>query len=270
VQIPSVKLGDDDGFGAAHAGMRSCVADLMTLYGAFMKGFNNELATGTTATDGIPLRQVSRLMSAHAIMSSSPQPSRNEASYGFGWARVQLPGRMGQLGINADLMPEGMPVVGRGVEPRLVLFHQGSYAGALAIAILLPDMESAIVVTSNALALTDVLDWVGQMVLEEVLDVPGTERNDFLAASRASVKENLKWCPDIVKALDDARVEGTSSRENLETYAGTYWDRHRIFKIVVTVEEEEGGGGGGMLYWRLQGLDSEKFPLQHYHHDTFT
>jgi hypothetical protein len=91
---------------------------------------------------------------------------------------------MGQIGINPGLMPHGMPVVGKGVPPRLVIFHQGSLPGALSLIMLLPDTESAIVITSNALALDDVPDWVGQMVLEEFLEVPAVERNDYIAAAK--------------------------------------------------------------------------------------
>ncbi|KAH6630928.1 beta-lactamase/transpeptidase-like protein [Chaetomium sp. MPI-SDFR-AT-0129] len=255
--ITCVKVGDD-WLGAPHAGMRTCVKDLMKLYKAFMQAFNHQISTGNTSTEGIPLKQVSQLMSAKIPMD---QPSKNEASYGLGWARVQLPGRMGQIGINPGLMPHGMPIVGKGVPPRLVIFHQGSLPGALALNMLLPDTESAIVITSNALALNDVPDWVGQMVLEEFLEVPASERNDYLAAAKTSVATNLQWYPDLVEELQQARKNGTSARSP-SAYVGTYWDHLHIVKVVVTVE-------GDQLYWALQGLESEKFRLTHYEEDTF-
>nr|ODN96906.1 hypothetical protein L204_03618 [Cryptococcus depauperatus CBS 7855] len=180
--ITPVKCGDD-WFGASSAGMRSCASDLMKLYKAFITCFNDQFATGKTSTNGLPLRHVAHLMSAKVLMDP---PSRNEASYGFGWARVQLPGKMGHIGINPDFMPGGMPIVGKGVTPRLVIFHQGSGPGALSLVVLLPDTESAIIVLSNALALNDVADWVGQLVLEEFLEVPECERNDYITASKAS------------------------------------------------------------------------------------
>lgn len=51
------------------------------------------------------------------------QPSRNELPYAFGWARAQLPNRLGQIGINPGLIPDGMPVVEKGIPPQLILFH---------------------------------------------------------------------------------------------------------------------------------------------------
>ncbi|KAK3293559.1 beta-lactamase/transpeptidase-like protein [Chaetomium fimeti] len=215
--ITCIKLGDD-WLGAPHAGMRSCVWDLMKLYKAFMQAFNHQFSTGETSTEGLPLKQVAELMSAKIPMD---QPSKNEASYGLGWGRVQLPGRMGQIGINPDLMPNGMPIVGKGIAPRLVIFHQGSMPGALSFVALLPDTETAIVISSNALALNDVADWVGQMVLEELLEIPSPQRNDYLAAAKTSAATNLQWYPNLVTQLQKAQKHGTSPRQ-LDAYAGTW------------------------------------------------
>ncbi|KAI9888222.1 MAG: hypothetical protein M1814_000953 [Vezdaea aestivalis] len=258
VPIPCVKAGDD-WFGSSSAGMRSCPSDLMKLYNAFLKSFNDQFVTGNTFTEGSPLKQVTQLMSAKVPMD---QPSMNEASYGLGWGRVQLPGRMGQIGLNPDLMPHGMPTVGKGVPSHLVLYHQGSMPGALAIVILIPKLESFVTVTTNALALNDVPDWVGQLVLEEFLDVPSSERNDYLQAAELSAAENLKWYPTLTKELEELQKNGTSPR-GFDEYVGTYWDDIHVFKIVVTQEN-------GSLYWALQGLDSEKFLLNHYEDDSFT
>ncbi|WVO18185.1 hypothetical protein L204_105889 [Cryptococcus depauperatus] len=131
--------------------------------------------------------------------------------------------------------------------------------GTLSLVVLLADTESAISVLSNAHALNDVSDWVGQLVLEEFLKVPELERNDYISAGKTSAAVNLEWYPNLVKEL---QARNGISRE-LETYAGTYWEPSHIFKIVVTVEK-------GELYWALQGLDSEKFRLTHYEDDVFT
>lgn len=256
--ITCVKAGDD-WFGTPSVGMRSCMLDLFKLYSAFLAAFNDQFENGTTSTEGIPLKQVSELMSAKIPMD---QPSRNEISYALGWGRVQTPGRMGQIGLNPGLMLNGMPVVGKGVSSQLVIFHQGSLPGALAVNILLPQTETAIVVTSNALALNDVPDWVGQLVLEEVLEVPQFERNDYIRAAETSRAENLKWYPDLIELLAKNQTLGTSPR-SLDDYVGTYWDSIHVFKIVVTVRD-------GALHWLLQGLESERFPLTHYENDTFT
>ena len=254
--IESIKAGQD-GFGGPSGGIFTCVQDLLKLYAVFLSSANDQFAKGTTFTDGSPLKQVNHLMSAQIPM---PEPSLGEKSYGFGWARVQLPGPMGDIGCNPPLMPDGMPVVGKGAPSTLVWFHQGSFPGALAAAFLLPGTESAIVVLTNSLALNDTPDWVAQLVLEELLEVP--DRNDYVAAAESSVAENAKWYPTTLKELQKEQTKGTSPRE-LEEYVGTYWDEYRIFKIEVTLEVDT-------LYWAFQGLDSEKFVLDHYEHDVFT
>lgn len=254
--VPCVKTGDK-GFGAASGGIRTCVEDLLKLYGVFLASANDQFAHGSTSTEGSPLKQVSHLMSAKMPMS---QPTRSESSYAFGWARVQLPGRMGNIGCNPGLMPNGMPVVGKGAPSQLVIYHQGSPPGALAAVLLLPNNESAIVVLTNTLALNDTPDWVAQLVLEELLEVP--YRNDYLTAAKMSVAENAKWYSSTVEELTKNRKADTSPK-NLEDYVGTYWDAIHVVKIEISLED-------GTLYWALQAFTSEKFSLDHYQHDTFT
>ncbi|KAJ5827588.1 hypothetical protein N7447_004351 [Penicillium robsamsonii] len=258
VPIPGPKAGQD-WYAGPSGGAWSCVRDLSKLYKTFAASFQDQFTTGKGATEGSPFKQVPHLTSAKIPMD---QPSRNELSYALGWGRAQLPNRLGQIGINPDLMPDGMPLAGKGVPSQLLLFHQGSLPGALALVILLPDTDNIIIVLSNSLALNDVPDWAGQLVLEELLEVPKSERNDYIKAAHSSVAENLKWYPALVGELALARKNGTSPRE-LEVYTGTYRDTIDVFKIVVDLEDNQ-------LYWRLQGLDSEKFPLEHYEDDTFT
>ncbi|KAG6990993.1 hypothetical protein G7Y79_00059g091780 [Physcia stellaris] len=254
--IPCVKAGDD-GFGASSGGIRSCVTDLLRLYGVFLASANDQFANERTSTKDSPLKQVNYLMSAKMPMS---QPTRSETSYAFGWARTQLPGRMGAIGCNPGLMPSGMPIVGKGAPSQLVIYHQGSLPGALAAVVLLPDTESAIVVLTNTLSLNDTPDWVSQLVLEEMLEVP--DKNDYVAAATTSVAQNAKWYSDTREELSKSRKTNTSPKK-LEEYIGTYWDAIHVVKIEVSLEE-------GNLHWALQGLPSEKFSLEHYENDTFT
>ncbi|GES65200.1 D-aminoacylase [Aspergillus terreus] len=224
--ITCIKAGDD-WFSGPSAGMRSCVRDLLKLYSAFLLGFNDQLNSGTTSTEGIPLKQGPQLLTAKIPLD---QPSRNKTSYGLGWVRVQTPGRMSQIGLNQDPVPQ-MLLVGKGVPSQLLIFHQGSLPGVLAANILLPETETAIVVTSNSLALNDVPDWVVQLILKEVIDVPKDQRNDYIHLAEVSRAKSLEWYPRP--------------------------------SIVISLE-------GGKLYWLLQGLETERFSLQHYEHDTFT
>lgn len=256
--IPSPKIGDD-GTGAASGGMRSCAGDLLKLYRAFLISFNDQCSTGLRCTPGSPLKQVPHLMSARIPMFPT---SRYEATYGLGWARVQLPAKIGSIGLNGRLIPEKMPVVGKGAPGQLVIYHQGTLPGALASVLLLPDLDAVILVLSNSLALTDVPDWVSQLVLEELLNVPQSERHDYFSLAKESIRLNLEWYPSVIRGLESQRRESKASRE-LEAFVGTYIDSTGVFKNVVTLEN-------GVLHWAFQGLDSERFELHHYEYNTFT
>lgn len=256
VAINCPKMGDD-WYGAPSGGARSTVKDLIGLYKHYMKGFNAQFNPGKTSTEDSSLKQLTHVMSGKIAID---QPTKHEASYGFGWARVQLPGRLGQIGLNPGLLPEGMPIVGEG-NSSLVLFHQGSLPGSLTYVALLPDIEAAVVVLSNSLALNDVADWVGQLIIEELLDVAKESRNDFVSLAQAAVAENLKWYSSVADELEKGKTSGASPKP-LEEYLGTYWDDLNIFKIEVTLES-------GKLFWLIQGLETEKFPLEHYQGDTF-
>ena len=247
----------DDVFCGPSGGLGTCVKDLLKFCSSFLGAASDQFASGKTSTEGSPLKQVNHLMSAKVPMGD---PTIRETSYGFGWARVQLPGPMGAMGCNPLLMPHDMPVIGKGAPSTLVCYHQCSLPGALAAMNQVPETQSAIVVLSNSSALNDVSDWVGQLVLEELLRA--SERNDYIKAAESSVAENAKWLSTTMEELEKEQKKGTVPR-NLDEYTGTYWDAIHVFKLDVFVEE-------GVLHWALQGLDSEKWQLDHYEQDTFT
>ena len=144
----------DNGYGAPSGGLRSTVEDLAKFYGAFFQGINNQFEDGAPSSGASILKQLPQVTSAKIAID---QPSKHESSYAYGWARVQLPCRMGQIGLNLGLLPDGMPLVGKGTS-QLVIYHQGSLPGSLALAALLPEINSAVIVLTNSLALNDVAD----------------------------------------------------------------------------------------------------------------
>ncbi|KAF4417574.1 Zn(II)2Cys6 transcriptional activator [Fusarium acutatum] len=257
--IPGPKLGQD-GIGCGSGGLRSCAADLIELYTCFLQSFNHERQRGQTSTPGSPLKQVSKIMSPHVSMLST---ERGEVSYGLGWVRVQLPNTLGHIGLNSRLMPQAMPVIGKGVDEELILYHQGTLTGAIASVILIPRTESVVLVMSNSLSLTDVPDWVSQMVLEEIMDVPIKDRTDFIAYAKTSIAINLGWYDRVVQGLTQGQPRTIKPHRPLESYKGRYVDENRVFSVVVTAKE-------GVLFWAFQGLDSERYKLTHYDGDTFT
>ncbi|KAJ4155177.1 hypothetical protein LMH87_000434 [Akanthomyces muscarius] len=91
---------------------------------------------------------------------------------------------------------------------------------------------------------------------------PRWQRNDFVSLAEKAVTKNLEWHSSVVEDLKKHQKSGTLPKP-FEQYVGTYWDQQQIFKIEVVHDS-------GTLYWLIQGLDNEKFPLEHYHDDVFT
>jgi CubicO group peptidase (beta-lactamase class C family) len=235
VEIPSVKAGDDWFFGSG-AGMRSCLRDLQKLYHAFMVCSNDQLATKKTSTPGFPLRQVTKLMAPHITID----PLDPETSYALGWTITQTPCKLGYIGPNPNIMTKdkGIPIIGKGAPSALIIYHQGSLPGALALTMLLPETMTSIVILSNSLALNDVPDWFGQMLLEEILNISASERNGILSLAIATRRRNLEWHPSLLHELKSRRKHDTSPRE-FSRYEGTFWNTAHLFKIVVTHEKSD-------------------------------
>ncbi|KAI8685217.1 hypothetical protein NCS57_00190400 [Fusarium keratoplasticum] len=255
VEIPTVKSGRGT-FGGSSGGIFTCVADLLKAYAAVMDAVTDQFSTAVASTPSSQIKLAQDLFSAKIPMA---QLTYQEASYGFGLARVQLPGPMGHIGMNPGLIDGQMPTVAKGVGSTLAFYHQGSLPGALSAIAMVPEHRTAVVVMTNSLSLNDCPDWVLQLLLEEILDAPN--RNDYVKLSKESAEKSLQWFKDTSAALDKERINNTSPKP-LEAYVGTYWNKKHYLRIDVTLDD-------GELSWALQGLESEKFKLDHYENDTF-
>jgi len=192
-------------------------------------------------------------------------PIDQHTSYACGWCRAQLPSKLSQTSINSNLFPpDGMPVVGKEIPSQLVLLHHGNLPGAMCMVILLPATDTFITVLSNSQAICDVADLVGQLVLEEVLEVPREHRVDFVQVARDAVANNLQRDRDLAKKLADARRVSRAAR-HYSGYVGTYWNSLIDFGIEVTWDYQDES-----LYWGPAGIALEKIKLDHYENDTFT
>ncbi|KAL8630163.1 hypothetical protein Q9189_004084, partial [Teloschistes chrysophthalmus] len=171
-------------------GVQSSVADLLTYSQKLMQAADDQSSRNATSTEGSPLKQVPTLLKNH--INLSPRPSELERSYALGWFRTELPGPLGTVGLN-PMYVEAMPLVGKGLKkPQLVYHHQGSLIDYLCSIHLIPSTQTAIVVLLNSMSNNDAADWLGQLLLETVLDNP--EPNDYVALARKSVEtSNTLW-----------------------------------------------------------------------------
>ncbi|KAI1156407.1 beta-lactamase/transpeptidase-like protein [Nemania diffusa] len=239
-------------------GVQSCVRDLLVYYKALLSGLEDQTQRKATSSPGNPLVQVPTLLQAHSKMFELP--SGNENSYALGWARTELPATLGSIGLNPTYVPT-MPLVGEGLkEPKLCLWHQGSNMCSLHFVALLPDTSTAIVVLSNGLANNDVSDWVGQLLLQTILDVP--ESVDYLELAKTSARNsNARW-PKIKSDLENERTLGTVPL-SLPSYVGQFYNKIKTFYLEIRLE-------GGQLRLCFQGNHQFSYPMKHYEYDIFT
>ncbi|KAF2446063.1 beta-lactamase/transpeptidase-like protein [Karstenula rhodostoma CBS 690.94] len=239
-------------------GVQSSVADLLKYYNALLAAWDDQSQHGTTETSDNPLFQVPTLLQAHVDMFELP--TGNENSYALGWARTELPAPLGSIGLNPTYVPE-MPIVGKTLpKPKLCLWHQGSNMCALNFVALLPDSRTAVIVLTNGLANNDVADWVGQLLLQSILEDP--EPVNYLELAKLSARNsNARW-PRIKEDLEKERTPGTTPLP-LPAYVGQFHNKVKTFKLEFQLHDSH-------LQLCFQGNHEFWYSMEHYENDVFT
>lgn len=237
-------------------GVQSSVSDLLVMYKAFLAANAEKSSSVTAAKQVNPFKQVHTLLAPHIALSDEPL---SKQSYGLGWVRTELPGSLGATGINGMYI-SAMPVVGRGSKPKLIYHHNGSLAAFLSSVILIPDTNSAIVVLTNSLANNDCADWIGQLILETLIDSP--EKNDYEQLARKSAKSSICQWKNIPNTLEKDRVSNTSPKP-LSSYSGKYYNSAKDWHMEIYQEQDQ-------LYMCIQGDRQLSYILKHHHYDTFS
>ncbi|PSN69364.1 beta-lactamase/transpeptidase-like protein [Corynespora cassiicola Philippines] len=191
---------------------------------AWLKAAKHQFENYESTTPDLPLKQVAHILSSQIPIQS---PSYHEISYGLGFARTQPPG----------------PTGAKSAPSQLTVYHPGSHPGVLAALNLISESQIGLVILSNTLALVDIADWVGQLLIETVLDIP--EKNDYLQITKDTVARALSWFSLMYKKLRENRQSHPPQR--LEEYIGVYWNAVGTVHIDVCLTE-------GRLNTILQGL----------------
>lgn len=237
-------------------GVTSCVADLLSFYKALLRAWKHETNSNSSSTPDLPFKDVRNAVRGHIALEKD---SKFQQTYGIGWAVSELPAPLGQIGTNPMFVSE-MPIVGKGSKKRLIWHHNGSLVGFFSSVHILPDSDTAIIVLTNSMANNDCADWIGQLLVETVIDNP--DKNDYLKLAQTSVAGyNSKW-KEVHTTLAEQRVPNTDHRPWRE-YSGKFFNEIRNFLLHVNVVRDG-------LELRFQGLTSETHKLQHYHYNTFS
>ncbi|KAL9631763.1 MAG: hypothetical protein Q9164_005715 [Protoblastenia rupestris] len=146
-------------------GIRSTVRDILKWSQTSITAYNDKQKTGQGYSTGSSLKQLSKQMSS---LTPFAKPFDSGSSYGTGWVRAQLPTILGAVSCNPSFV-KSMPTAGHGRNEE-VIYHQGSMVDYKFSIFLNPSTLSAILVLTNSIILNDAADWVGQLILEALLD----------------------------------------------------------------------------------------------------
>ncbi|GAP85015.1 putative beta-lactamase transpeptidase-like protein [Rosellinia necatrix] len=252
-EIPPTPYNEGSARAAAGA-VKSTVNELLHLYGAWMAAANDQASTGHDETPGSPFKHVSAQWMPHNKITE-------ESDYGLGWVLTNLPAKASITSLNPFEGPD-VPVLAKGTAPRRLVYHHGSVIGGLSSVYLLPDTETAIVVLGNTFDLFDTPDFISQILLEALLDVP--EPNEYAELGRRIAASTLSQLPVTAAKLAAEQVQGTSPSLPLEAYAGKYYNLAGNFFLDVSVLPR----GEGLKMVPMS-VEESAYDLRHYHYDVF-
>ena len=258
VVIPDPAIGVGT-FMEGASGLLSTVDDLLVLYQSFMYAIKDQFQRKTTATPGSPFKECTTLVKGHSFLENSTV--LGEQSYGCGWIRCQLPGPLGMISMNPGFVD--MPQVTEGCPSRLCLYHQGLMPGSSANVAILPDTDTIIIILANSSPLGDGIDWLSQMLMEEIFETPTQHRHDYEKLAQEAAGKALDHIPSMNRHLEKNRIAGSNPSFPLEAYVGKYHNNITSFWIEIC---QVGDG----LTMAFMGLEPETYELRHYHYDTFT
>jgi hypothetical protein len=236
-------------------GVQSCVRDLLNFYKALIMAYKDQEANGTTINVGSPFKQLPFIFASHMNLSG---PDQTHEGYCVGLARTQLPGIFRAMSPNR-MFTKSAPIAGRGSH-QTVWYHDGSLAGFLTSVHMIPDRNSVVVVLTNSFANGDTADWIGQILLENVVDCP--DKNDYVMLATEAARNCVQAWTDLPELLRKNEKQGTSHRD-LTAYTGIYPNSAGNWYMEIYLAE-------GALDMCFQGDRQQSYILQHYYDDVFS
>ncbi|KAL7947296.1 beta-lactamase/transpeptidase-like protein [Trichoderma barbatum] len=199
-------------------------------------------------------------------------------SHAAGWATCTLPAAIGDIGINPELID--MPILGVGSAPVTIIWNQSKYHSTNCFVALLPEYEAAAIVLSNTVTGNDATDWIGQLLIQTLLDNPWRNNYPFLA-SVSALNARQKYFEVAEKIKQDGQPGGC--KRALDQYRGLYespvsstsifiYKRSFTSRYLSPTPRDEYGekvkkSDLTIGFW---GSTFGPFPLHHHHGDSFT
>lgn len=242
-------------FFEASGGVYSTVNDLLRWSKATL-----DASQETGSSDSSVLKQIPEILRPQVAIDSSLLPGQ---SYSFGWLQAHLPSVVGLIGDNPDLweIPE-LPVLGVGSHPRLIIYHQGATVGYFSFLALFPETKSAVVVLTNAIAMSDVAEWVARILIEALFDFPN--RTDYVRLSKEGKQRRLQQFENMHADLAKEHAPGTRPLPP-DAYVGKYMNQIYNFTLDIALDPDSKDA----LILAFQSLSSQRYSLRHLYGNVF-
>ena len=255
-EIPPPPNGDHTGLAGAGGG-KSTISDMLKMYKSMLTSYRDQIQTKATSTSDSPFKQMEFIFSPKISINSSEVA---DESYVLGWVRSRFPAKLGLIGMNeAYLGHDKMPVIGEGSAGKIVFHHNGNLVGTLSSVHLLPETETAVLVMTNSLAFNDPTDWIGQLILETILDEKSP--HDFIELARESRDASFKAYTDVISELEQGKTHVPPSQD-LKNYEGDYYNQAHNFVLSIFQEDSQ-------LRMMSQAMRDVMYTLEAYDGDTF-
>ncbi|KAK4213444.1 beta-lactamase/transpeptidase-like protein [Rhypophila decipiens] len=199
----------EDTFFEASGGLFSTRNDLLNWALATLEAINETSSGSAKASSSTVLKQMPYIMSNHAAVLN---PSMRERSCGLGWVRTQLPGAAGVIGDNFPLWTTvgDQPILGDKDHPLLMIYHQGSTVGYYSHIALFPDTNSAVVILTNSIALSDAPDWISRVIIQAMFGLRDGG-HDYVRLAREANSRQIAEFQTVADQISAKRLQSCSS-----------------------------------------------------------
>ncbi|KAI0537914.1 beta-lactamase/transpeptidase-like protein [Xylaria digitata] len=249
-------------------GVKSTVHHLLIYYKAVIDTYRLETEEGINMKpDRLThlLRKVKDLLTPYIPLDPDAGFETGGQWCGAGWAIAELPAPLGRIGTNGMFI-DPMPLVGRGCESRggsgktKIWYHNGSLVGFFSSVHILSESGTIVVVLANSITKNDAPDWVGQLLVENLLDCK--ERNNYVALAKQSADGYDEMWRKLPGEMEKAKTPGSHGRP-LPEYAGRYFNT--IGNWFTEIIHDADG-----LAFSFQGRATQVHRLEIFGQDTFS
>lgn len=138
-----------------------------------------------------------------------------------------------------------------------MIYRQGATVGFYSFLALFPETQSAAVVLTNAIAMSDAAEWVARVLIEGLFDF--ADPTDYVKWSEEGKRHRIRQFEVMHNTLVKERVHGTKPLA-LEAYVGRDVNQNNDSMLEITLNPDPESD----FIFAFQGLPSQRYQLRRY------